>query len=401
MKIIFASNTCSMKEYNYLQSIKTNSLYSPSQKFYDMFIRGFDDENISIACITTRMIDTANCGKSFLARKLEQVSKNIKYYYIKIININKYLRKINNIIEVFVTINAIIKSSKDKNIIFCDILAWDAAIGAFLSAILNKTKIGVFVTDIPGFFQNNKSNKSIINDSIKMFIDKILNLILCKFDYYGFITESMNKLININNKPYFILEGMVYAENIENIVIDNHVDKNIVLYAGALFEQFGIKKLVDACCNIDIDCELYLYGEGDCVDYIKKISRNNPKIKYKGVVSLDEITLAERKAKLLVNPRPSSELCTKYSFPSKTLEYMSVARPIITTKLEGIPKEYYKYLFTFEGETVDEIRNTIKRYLKMDCNYLDQCGLNNFLFVQKFKNNKFQLKGIEDFFRAL
>lgn len=45
----------------------------------------------------------------------------------------------------------------------------------------------------------------------------------------------------------------------------------------------------------------------------------------------------------------------KYSFPSKTMEYMSTGTPVLTTVLPGMPKEYHPYVYLLEEETADAI----------------------------------------------
>ena len=52
----------------------------------------------------------------------------------------------------------------------------------------------------------------------------------------------------------------------------------------------------------------------------------------------------ELKATLLVNPRPTTEEFTIYSFPSKNMEYMASGTPLLTTKLPGMPEEYHQYV---------------------------------------------------------
>lgn len=52
----------------------------------------------------------------------------------------------------------------------------------------------------------------------------------------------------------------------------------------------------------------------------------------------------QQQATLLVNPRKGHEEYTKYSFPSKTMEYMASGTPTIMYKLPGLPIEYEEYL---------------------------------------------------------
>lgn len=71
------------------------------------------------------------------------------------------------------------------------------------------------------------------------------------------------------------------------------------------------------------------------------------------------------KAALLVNPRPIKPEYTKYSFPSKNMEYMVSGTPLMTTKLPGIPKEYYPYIYLLEDESPEGIARRLNEILNI------------------------------------
>ena len=183
--------------------------------------------------------------------------------------------------------------------------------------------------------------------------------------------------------------------------LDLYEEKEIppcVVYAGGLHEKFGVLKLVQAFTEADIpNYELKLYGSGQAVEKMKELSKENLKIKYMGVVPVSEIEVQERRAVLLVNPRPTSEEFTKYSFPSKTLEYMVSGTPLLTTMLPGIPKEYFDYVYTFGDETVKGMRDTLCRVLNFAPDDLKKKGMAGKDFVLKEKNNVIQGEKIVDF----
>ncbi|HHT38510.1 MAG TPA: glycosyltransferase family 4 protein, partial [Mollicutes bacterium] len=82
---------------------------------------------------------------------------------------------------------------------------------------------------------------------------------------------------------------------------------------------------------------------------------------------------------------------------SKTLEYMASGTPLLTTKLKGIPKEYYDYIYLFEDEDIEEMAIKIKSILLYNQEELDRFGSNARKFVFKEKNHKIQTKAIIDF----
>ena len=71
-------------------------------------------------------------------------------------------------------------------------------------------------------------------------------------------------------------------------------------------------------------------------------------------------------ADLLVNLRDSRIEYTKLSFPSKMFDYMASGTPVLTTKLDGIPIEYYDYVFSIDSYSSSSIADKIREILKMD-----------------------------------
>ena len=74
------------------------------------------------------------------------------------------------------------------------------------------------------------------------------------------------------------------------------------------------------------------------------------RIQYLGTVSNEVAKKLQREAFVLVNPRSNKEEYTKYSFPSKKMEYMATGRPVLMYKLKGIPYEYDDYIYYFGND---------------------------------------------------
>jgi glycosyltransferase involved in cell wall biosynthesis len=149
------------------------------------------------------------------------------------------------------------------------------------------------------------------------------------------------------------------------------------------------------------DIELHIYGSGKFVKKLLEYQKKDIRIKYKGVVTNEEIIVAEQEASLLVNPRYSNQEFVKYSFPSKTSEYMLSGTPVLTTKLSGIPEEYFQYLYTFDDETIEGYAHKLNEILSLPHEELKQKGLKAQEFVLKNKNNIIQSQRIELFFKTI
>ncbi|MDY0292929.1 MAG: hypothetical protein RBR02_11415, partial [Desulfuromonadaceae bacterium] len=99
-----------------------------------------------------------------------------------------------------------------------------------------------------------------------------------------------------------------------------------------------------------------------------------------------EVIDAELDASLLVNPRPTEGEYTKYSFPSKTLEYMVSGTPVLTAELPGIPLEYYDYLWFFE-ENGSGLERALRYILSKKNTELEKFGEKSRDFALRYKNN--------------
>ena len=64
---------------------------------------------------------------------------------------------------------------------------------------------------------------------------------------------------------------------------------------------------------------------------------------------------------------------------------------LFTTKLEGIPEEYYQYLFTTESYDTDTLANEIQNILKNE-KEISEKGVKAQKFIIQQKNAKQQIK---------
>ena len=111
----------------------------------------------------------------------------------------------------------------------------------------------------------------------------------------------------------------------------------------------------------------------------------------------ETIIAEEQKASLLVNPRFTMEAFTKYSFPSKNMEFMASGTPLLTTRLPGMPADYYPYVFLFEEETVEGYAKGIREALSYSDKELIEFGKLSKLFVLSNKNCNVQADRILNF----
>ena len=92
-------------------------------------------------------------------------------------------------------------------------------------------------------------------------------------------------------------------------------------------------------------------------------------------------------AALLVNPRPTNEEYTKYSFPSKNMEYMVSGTPVLTTDLPGMPRDYLPYVYLIEKEDVEGVAESFKYVLNISQCDRDSKGFEAKRYVIENKSN--------------
>lgn len=254
----------------------------------------------------------------------------------------------------------------------------------------------LIVPDLPEYMNlSEKKNKAQIyfenyeHNSVKRSMEYI--------DCYVLLTELMAQALNID-KPHVVVEGISNSSvSLNRLVVRNSSanDKTIV-YTGSLYKRFGVVELIDAFNQTHADdYKLILCGAGDAEDYIVHECKKNPNIVYKGMVSRQEVMDIQKQATFLVNPRNNNDEYTKYSFPSKIMEYMSSGRPVLAFKLDGMPDIYKDYLYMIDGEKESLYKKLLEVMNKSE-EELKEKGREAQRFVITEKNNIKQTKKIID-----
>lgn len=402
MKVLFISASCSKKKYQEVYQMRVKKLIDPQQKFCNLLINGMCNCNdVDMECLTAIPVSASTAQQKKFDEELEQVTSNLKYRYLGFKNgkISRYLTLYRNSRK---AVNEWIKKNKgEQMIIVCDALSYFITRPAQKVAKRNGIKTVGIVTDLPLLSTNMKKRKeSIIKKFGLSIFQHLTDKSLSCYDAYIPLTESINDYVNHSGKPMIIIEGSVDSEEIHDGGL--HEKKSIMLYAGGVYEKYGIKNLVEAFIKSNTKGYLlHIYGEGSYVEELKKVSAKYPEIQYMGMVSLDEIVCREKEAMFLVNPRPSDEEFSKYSFPSKTLEYMVSGTPLLTTRLPGIPDEYFEYVYYFENEDIDSMADRISDVLSEPNSSVERKAHRAFDFVIKEKSNLIQGKKIVLFLDGL
>lgn len=250
----------------------------------------------------------------------------------------------------------------------------------------------LIVPDLPQFM-NLSSNPPLTYKIFKSIDIKLQKSKLKYIDKFVLLTEKMNDKLNI--RSYTVVEGIGvdFYSDIEHTAVK---DKT-VMYAGSLNKRYGIINLIDAFMKIeDPDYRLILCGAGDSEDYIREAQKKDSRIDFKGLLPRNEILSLQLSSSVLINPRQNIEEFTKYSFPSKTIEYMLSGRPVIMYKLDGVPDEYDNYLNYVPDNSVDALKQKIVDICSLSLEERNRMGQLAREFVLNEKNSEKQVKKIID-----
>lgn len=361
--IIYVSAT--VPESLYKKQIPLNDKTDQQgQKFNRSVMKGFVENGFTVHAVCYR--------KNIVADKSNFKENGINWHILNCKN-NKtaFIKSIREI-------RKLLKSYNDIYV-FCDVLNMSVVAGAII-ATKGRNCIGI-VTDVPGIY----------NDGFNAYINRFF---IKQYAGYVFLTQAMNSILNPHNKPYCVMEGLYEDFGKTENSYEKNNQKFKIIYAGSLHKQYGIDKLLKAIHSIkDDDIELHLYGAGDYVDNILKLE-DNKSLFYHGVKDNNDVIEAEKKVDLLINPRSKNELFTQYSFPSKTIEYMATGTPVLMQKLPGMPDEYCDYVFLYEEDTEESLKNAIINIKNMPQEFLGQKGMAAKQFILEKKNAKMQINNI-------
>ena len=391
MNIIYLSALSSKRVIENLYKKTNENPGFAVQKFNRLLVQGLIKNKQSVVVLSNPPITRFNT-KTFIQCWDDEYEDTIRYKYIPFFNIT-FIKHICVFVYVFFYVLFWGLNNRCEKRVICDSLSISASLAALIATKINGVKCcGVF-TDIYGLIVGNKS-KSIINKLATNLHNKYSKM----FTHYVLLTDEMNSVVNPNQRPYIVMEAICdNSECKSNYYEVAKSPQRIFLYAGGIEEKYGLKMLVDSFILAkDLTAELHIYGAGSYVPELLEQCKLDKRVKFYGVVSNAEVIEAEREASILVNPRFTSEEYTKYSFPSKNMEYMVSGTPVLTTRLPGMPKEYYDYVYFFENETVDAYVSSLRRMMDIDTEEHISKGNAAKSFVLREKNNVKQTARILD-----
>lgn len=260
-----------------------------------------------------------------------------------------------------------IKESKNTNITF---VVYSIHV-PFLQACYDvkrrypNVKIVLVAPDLPEYMS---SERSLLRRILVYFNRKILSKLYSEVDAYILLSKYMIDRLPVGKKPWIVMEGIYNAgnSNLSQGTTTRGNNDNYILYTGTLDRRYGLPNLLEAFHKSSlIDVNLYICGAGDSKEEVLSYQQKDSRIKYFGQIKREEALSLQKGAKLLINPRTPEGEFTKYSFPSKTMEYLASGVPTLLYELPGIPEEYFKYCYTLKDISIPTLTKKIEEILSL------------------------------------
>ncbi|MEJ5961277.1 glycosyltransferase [Pedobacter immunditicola] len=227
-------------------------------------------------------------------------------------------------------------------------------------------KICLIVPDLPGL---TGTKASFLNSCFSHLETIFLKQCYEAVDYYVLLSKHMKNALPIGNKPWTVIEGIFNSNG--NLFSDEACEQKQsikkIFYAGVLHTRNGVINLIQAFKQIpDKNYQLIICGDGPAKDEVIAETLTDPRILYKGQLPRTEVLKLQKESTLLVNPRTPEGEFTKYSFPSKTMEYLSSGVPTLMYRLEGVPDEYYEYCYGLTDTSIKALTESMVSICEQD-----------------------------------
>lgn len=380
MHIVYAVTTCSDRVYKQLfDTVKVKPAFQ-SQKYHRLLIEGLA-AGAKVDVVANPPVNRSVLSKSIVRLPKEEAG-GACYHYIPAIR-NPILKAV--CVGVGTFFKTLRLAGKDSAVIVDGLNRIPALAALAAAKVRGRPCVGI-VTDLPDMLGGGRFSKG------------LANFVIGHCTHYVLLTQAMNDYLNQTGKPYVILEGhsdITMAQKKPSLA--QKISPRVCFYAGGVSKQYGLANLVEGFQKAKLpNAQLHIYGPGDYVPELEEIAAKDSDIFYGGMLLSSQIVEKEQQATLLINPRPTDEEYVKYSFPSKTMEYMASGTPVLTTVLPGMPKEYHPYVYLLPEETAEGITLRLQEVMAQSEEELFQKGEKARAFVLEQKNNVIQARKILD-----
>ena len=343
-KVIYYTNAVSQSYFPEYLKKWTVAPNLSNQNFHNKLIRAIA-KYVKVDVISIRPINR-NFSMSGL-KPLKEEEKNISWRYPQVSVSRAYK---------FFFLSSLIKQvepkGKEDAVIIVDTLNLSCLKAAKSLAARKGYKVFGVCTD----------NPYNISYAHKQYLKRLMNL-GTTLDGYIVLTEAINKIYNLYDKPYVLIDGV--SEEVEtkpNI----YSNEKYIYFGGSLMKQYGVYNLIQAYKELNLeDTLLILCGHHVNTKALHKEIIENPKIVYLGSVNYLVNLSLEKSALVTINPRPIDPKIDNYSIPSKTLESLAVGALNITVDNKLLKEHYWDSIIWAKSSSVHDLKVALHTALSL------------------------------------
>jgi glycosyltransferase involved in cell wall biosynthesis len=229
-----------------------------------------------------------------------------------------------------------------------------------------------------------KWQKKIIN-KIRQFDTTIIYPGLQRMSGIITMTEPLTTRL-AKGRPFLLIPTIQKPDH--KVISDYSANPNslefIITYSGGLSRDYGADLLLEAFGKSEHpDWKLVITGWGEMEDDIRASAKSDPRIDFRGFISLDELKNVYHSTTILVNPKRINSRVAEYSFPSKIIEYLSTGKPVVSTNLLVLDESIRKHMIIAENDTPEGILKCLEEVYAWDKSHYEVWRSDSLRFVQE------------------
>ncbi len=256
----------------------------------------------------------------------------------------------------------------------------------------------VVIPDLPEF--NNVGQLSLPHRLYQHVAGKLFRRRLKQVDAIVPLTKQTAEYLGWK-KPFVVVEGIANAADAGTVAPITEYGEYL-LYTGITHECYGLRDAVRAFLDAKLpNVKFVICGTGDSDAWLAELASKHENLVFLGVVDHARAHALQMNAAALINPRKNVGEFTKYSFPSKTMEYLAAGKPVIAYLLDGMPKEYAPYILEPKDNSDEALTECMRQVFHMDSATRQALGAKSQRFVLQEKNEKMQSKHILTLLKSL
>lgn len=241
-----------------------------------------------------------------------------------------------------------------QRIVHCVNLSMPPSLSVLIGARLIGAKATVSILDIwkPG---------ELVPDNVYRRIDfAVQRKLIPEFDGHAVVSKAIAEDF-LPGRPTCLIEGGVRPEDYAGAPPARSDDLFRMVLAGALESHNGVGLALDALQFLPRDgIELVIAGTGSFEPLVRARAAADPRVRFQGFLSFQDMLALYRTADVLLNVRVTQTIRTTYFFPSKLMEFLASAVPVISTCAGHVEEEFGSFVYLLRDETPESLAALIR-----------------------------------------